>query len=166
MAKQKAATKNQAAGGQTTNNGVEPMVIALAEQLGTFMGRVQKKADGWLENETLRQQVGQIRDSATQLLERVNKASAAARQTAAKVMPDVLAPSTRQRREGEKSPAVAGEKAAVASTVRASRGPVDAPGKRHRKPPPQESINKRMGEPRGKNAGQKQFKVGKSRGRG
>jgi hypothetical protein len=154
MAKRKAAKKTQAAGGQTTNNGVEPIVIALAEQLGAFVGRVQAKADGWLENETLRQQVGQIRDGATQLLDRMNRASAAAREAAAKAMPAV------------KSSPVFAENAAVASTMRASRGPVDAPGKRHRKPPPQESINRRMGEPSGKHAGQKQFKVGKSRGRG
>lgn len=50
--------------------------------------------------------------------------------------------------------------------ARASRGAVDAPGKRHRKPPPQERIDRRMGEPVGKKMGQKQFKVGKSRGRG
>lgn len=55
---------------------------------------------------------------------------------------------------------------AAAETMRASRGAVDAPGKRHRKPPPQEAINKRMGEPVGKQMGQKSFKVGKSRGRG
>jgi hypothetical protein len=41
------------------------------------------------------------------------------------------------------------------STTRVSRGPVDAPGKRHRKPLPQEPIDKRMGEPRGKQMGQK-----------
>ena len=154
MAKRKAAAKNQVAGSQTTNNGVEPMVIALAEQLGTFVGRVQAKADGWLENEALRQQVGQIRDGATQLLDRMNRASAAARVAAGKAAA-----------AAKSSPALA-ENVAVASPLRASRGPVDAPGKRHRKPLPQESINKRMGEPRGKNAGQKQFKVGKSRGRG
>ena len=42
--------------------------------------------------------------------------------------------------------------------TRLSRGPVDAPGKRHRKPPPQESIDKRMGEPVGKQMGQKDIK--------
>jgi hypothetical protein len=41
------------------------------------------------------------------------------------------------------------------SATRVSRGPVDAPGKRHRKPLPQEPIDKRMGEPRGKQMGQK-----------
>jgi hypothetical protein len=57
-------------------------------------------------------------------------------------------------------------KPAVAATIRVDRGPVDAPGKRHRKPPPQESINKRMGEPTGKQMGQKSFKHGMQRGRG
>jgi hypothetical protein len=40
------------------------------------------------------------------------------------------------------------------------RGPVDAPGKRHREPVLQEAIAKRMGEPRGKQMGQKSAKAG------
>ena len=47
---------------------------------------------------------------------------------------------------------------AVRKTERASRGPVDAAGKRHRKPQPNEPIDKRMGEPRGKQMGQKSVK--------
>jgi hypothetical protein len=39
-----------------------------------------------------------------------------------------------------------------------SRGPVDAPGKRHRTPQPNEPIDKRMGERRGKQMGQKSVK--------
>ena len=46
------------------------------------------------------------------------------------------------------------------------RGPVDAPGKRHRKPVLQEAIDKRMGEPRGKQMGQKSVKAGWRVGRG
>ena len=42
----------------------------------------------------------------------------------------------------------------------------DAPGKSHRKPPPQERINKRMGEPVGKQMGQKHFMPGKTARRG
>jgi hypothetical protein len=42
---------------------------------------------------------------------------------------------------------------------------VDAPGKKHRKPPPQVHIGRGMGEPEGKQMGQKSFQVGKSRGR-
>ena len=39
-----------------------------------------------------------------------------------------------------------------------SRGLVDAPGKRHRTPQPNEPIDKRMGERRGKQMGQKSVK--------
>jgi len=148
MAKAK-SEKNQSTEGPITSDTVEPMVIALAEQLGTFLGRVQAKAEGWLENEELRRQVTQIRDGATQLLNRVNNASTAARNAVMK-------------QKGKMSKA----KSAASAAKGRSGGAVDAPGKRHRKPPPQESINKRMGEPTGKQAGQKQFKVGKSRGRG
>jgi hypothetical protein len=42
----------------------------------------------------------------------------------------------------------------------------DAPGKRHRKPGLQEAIDKRMGEPRGKQMGQKSVKAGWRVGRG
>jgi hypothetical protein len=138
--------KNQAADGRRTTDGVEPMVIALAEQLGTFLGRVQAKAEGWLESDALREQVGQIRDGATQLLNRVNSAAAEVRKSVA--------------------PPAKKAKSTAAPAKGRSGGTVDAPGKRHRKAPPQESINKRMGEVQGKKAGQKQFKVGKSRGRG
>lgn len=43
---------------------------------------------------------------------------------------------------------------------RPSRGPVDAPGKRHRKPLPQPTMDTRLGEPRGKEMGQKSVKAG------
>jgi hypothetical protein len=44
------------------------------------------------------------------------------------------------------------------SAARLSRGPVDAPGKRHRRPLPNEPVDIRMGEPRGKQVGQKSAK--------
>lgn len=50
--------------------------------------------------------------------------------------------------------------AADGAATRESRGPVDAPGKRHRTPPPQEHLNPRMGEPQGKRMGQKSTKAG------
>jgi len=52
------------------------------------------------------------------------------------------------------------------SATRQGRGPVDAPGKRHRMPLAQEPIDKRMGEPRGKQMGQKSVKAGWRTGRG
>jgi hypothetical protein len=54
----------------------------------------------------------------------------------------------------------------AAPAARPSRGLVDAPGKHHRKPLPQERIDKRMGEPRGKQMGQKSAKIGRRGGRG
>jgi hypothetical protein len=60
-------------------------------------------------------------------------------------------------RKSPVTPSAAATRAA-ASATRASRGPVDAPGKRHRKPPPQERIDNRLGEPRGKQMGQKNAK--------
>lgn len=154
MAKSDNATKRPAGGDASTN--LEPKVVELAEQLGSFLGRVQAKAEGWLENETLRAQVTQIRDSAAELLDHVNRASAAARKAAAKSSPA----------RAEKAAPAETAAPATSANVRPSSDPVHAPGKRHRKPPPQESINKRMGEARGKHAGQKQFRAGKSRGRG
>lgn len=129
MAKRKAA--KQGTTGESANDAVEPMVVALAEQLGAFLGRVQRKADGWLENETLRQQVTQIRDGAASLLKQVGKA--------------------------EKSEAKAkGKRRSVGAAP-------DAPSRRLRKPPPHELFDPRLGEPMGKQMGQKSLK---RRGRG
>jgi hypothetical protein len=49
-------------------------------------------------------------------------------------------------------------KRTATSATQPSRGPVDAPGKRHRTPQPNEPIDKRMGERRGKQMGQKSIK--------
>jgi hypothetical protein len=70
----------------------------------------------------------------------------------------------RKAAQQRQSPATAKQTAPAAT--RLSRGPVDAPGKRHRKPPPQEPIDKRMGEARGKQMGQKSVKTGRRGWRG
>ncbi len=157
MAKRKAVKAAQADQTvvDTAADAVEPMVIALAEQLGTVLGRVRRQTDGWMANESLRQQVSQIRDGATQLLERVNtavrqgsqQAGAAARSSAAKLMP-------------KKASAKKAKKAKKSASQRKARsgGVVDAPGKRHRRPPPDELFDKRLGEPMGKQMGQKHLK--------
>lgn len=140
MATHKARRTDQSDAGRATSDVIEQKVVALAEQLGWFLGTVQAKAEGWLDREALRKEVGRIRDSAVDLLDHVNRASAEARKAAA-------TPS-------------------VAPTMRASRGAVDAPGKRHRKPPPQEPLDRRMGEPVGKKMGQKSIKNRMRSGRG
>jgi len=69
------------------------------------------------------------------------------------------------RKAARKDTSRANAKQTIPSEPSLSRGPVDAPGKRHRKPPPQEPIDKRMGEPRGKQMGQKSVKSGWRGGR-
>ncbi len=134
----------------------EQGMLQLAEQLGWFLGTMRSKADNLLDNESVKQQVSQIRDGAMQLFDRVNKASAAAMESAKAATLSAAKPAAKPVAKSVAKPAANGR----------SGGTVDAPGKRHRKAPPQEAINKRMGEEVGKKAGQKQFKVGKSRGRG
>ncbi len=152
MAKRKAATK-AAVGNKTANQSVEPMVVALAAQLGSFLGRLQKKADGLLGNAEMRRQVSQIRDGAEDLLKQVNKAGVSMRTAV-----EQSAPAKKLK---------AAASAASATSAKASKGRsggvVDASGKRHRKPPPQELFDPRLGEPMGKQMGQKNLK---RRGRG
>jgi hypothetical protein len=63
-------------------------------------------------------------------------------------------------------PRITPAKQTATSVPRVSRGPVDAPGKHHRKPLPPEPVDKRMGEPRGRQSGQKNAKTGRRGGRG
>ena len=70
------------------------------------------------------------------------------------------------RKVAQQRQSAATAKQIATSATHLSRGPVDAPGKHHRKPPPQEPIDKRMGEPRGKQMGQKSVKTGRRGGRG
>ena len=119
---------------------IEENVIAFAKQVGFLIGPVQAKAEGWLESDRLTKAVGQIRDSAAQLLEQLNA-------------------------KGQSQPKASVSPAAGSAAPRA-RGPVDAPGKRHRKPPPQEPIDKRMGKAQGDRVTEKGLKTGRFRRRG
>jgi hypothetical protein len=69
------------------------------------------------------------------------------------------------RKAAQKERPPAAGKPTSPSAPRAGRGPVDAPGKHHRKPLPPEPIDKRAGEPQGKQMGQKSVKVGWRGGR-
>ena len=141
MARRKPAPKTPSEAGETASDLIEEKVVAFAAQLGLLVGTVQAKAEGWLDRKALGEQIGRIRDSASALLEQVSRESTSTSDGTG-----------------------AGHQSALAA--RLSRGPVDAPGKRHRKPPPQEAINKRMGEPTGKQMGQKSAKTGRRGGRG
>ena len=84
-AKGKAVTPKTRNDSATGAQGLESGVVKLAEQLGWFVGTVQAKADGWLDSEALKQQMTQIRDGAAQMLEQVNRAGAAAGESATKM---------------------------------------------------------------------------------
>jgi len=123
----------------TPSDLVEEKLLAFAEQLGWLVGTVHAKAPGWLDRTVLTKEIGRIQDSAADLLAHVNREDALQRNTTAK-------------------------RTAI-SAARRSRGPVDAAGKRHRKPLPAERIDRQMGEPRGKQVGQKSAKTGRRGGR-
>lgn len=135
----KATHTNQSEVLATPSDLVEKTLLAFVEQLGWFVGTVQAKAPGWLDRTVLAKEIGRIQDSAADLLAHVNREDVLQRNTTA-------------------------ERTAV-SAPRRSRGPVDAPGKRHRKPLPPERIDRQMGEPRGKQMGQKSAKTGRRGGR-
>jgi hypothetical protein len=145
MAKRKAAKKTQPAGGRKTKDGVEPIVVKLAGQLGSLLGRARSKADRLVESDAVRRQVGHIRDGATQLMNRVNRAGAAVKKTVTKSV------------AAEKSKAKA-----RAGKGRSGAG-VDAPGKRHREAPPQELFDPLLGKPMGRQVAQKQVRQRRGR---
>lgn len=145
------AAKNQTKSSNSASRGseVEASVIALAEQLGTFLGQVTSKAEGWLDNDMLRAQATQIQNGAGELLKRVNSAGATAKKTVVEAKKTVVQAAKSVRAA---KPAAQEEKEANA---RPSRGPVDAPGKKHRKPPPQQKVDRRGSEPGGPMQGMK-----------
>ena len=116
------------ASGATTADAMEQRVVAFAEQLGRMAGTVQAKAEGWLDRETLNQQIASVRDGAADLLEQLAGGATKA---------------------SKKKPARRG--GARRSKGR-SGGVVDAPGKKHRKPMPTDPGANDCGQSGGKNA--------------
>jgi hypothetical protein len=92
---------------------IEERVVAFAEQLGRLVGTVQAKTEGWMDREALKQQIAKVRDGATDLLDQLTgDAPGPSAKSPARVSP------TPGRSKGR------------------SGGVVDAPGKKHRKPLP------------------------------
>jgi hypothetical protein len=147
MAARKAAKGTQTGAKQTQSaagspDAMEQRLVAFAEQLGTMVGNVQRQAEGWLDRESVRAEVARIRDSAGDLLEYVNSLKPSLGRAKA-------AAQTAARKAASKRPARPAAATATASAKANGRGPVDAPGKRHRQPPPQERGSKRMNQPKG-----------------
>ena len=123
---------------------LEQNVIALAEQLGRFIGTAQRTADGLIDRESITEQVTRIRDEASALLDHISESiesgSAAAR-----------------KRPQAKSQAAAKPRGR-------SGGAVDAPGKKHRTRPPSARGAKHSDERIAKIAGAKTMRRGQRRG--
>jgi hypothetical protein len=168
---------------------LEQQVIKFAEQLGWLVGTVQAKSEGWLDRDALAAQVRQIRDSAEQLMTQFAAAPGSPGSVSSQSSVNSRglqgsvssrgsqgSPSPKSSRgsqgskgsvkrsvEGKRKITDGSRKRAVAA-AKPERGPVDAPGKRHRQPPPsargikksdqsiaKESLwrNKRLRNPRG-----------------
>ena len=117
MAKRDEGTKRKKEGatgvsGATAADVQDSRVVAFAEHLGRIAGTLQGKADALMDAEALKRQIATVRDGAADLLA----------QLAASV------------------PTIATKKPAASSARRTAKGRsggvVDAPGKKHRKPPP------------------------------
>jgi hypothetical protein len=107
---------------------VEQRVVAFAEQLGRIVGTVHAKADGWLDRQTLNDELTRIRDGAADLLHHLGSGTPSD--------PVAAAPAPRRTTADapERSATTTTARRASAETGR-SGGKVDAPGKTHRKPP-------------------------------
>ena len=136
-----------------SGDAMEKRLLAFAEQLGTMVGTVQRRAEGWLDSEAVRGELSRIRDNASDLLEYVNSKA-----------PSVLGAKSAKggKKKGPARAAAAPAKASKAT----GRGPVDAPGKRHRQPPPQEHVSRRMSQPKGTQTAPTMVKAVRRGGRG
>lgn len=92
---------------------VEQKVVQFAEQMGRILGTVRAKTGGLTDLQTLSTQLATIRDAAADLLTHIGEGIGMTETSATAV-----------------------GSAAAAKRPRRSRGAVDAPGKRHRKPAP------------------------------
>ena len=101
---------------RTVPDDMEQKVLALAEEMGRLIGTVQAKAEGLLDPQNMRDQLTRIQEGATDLLAHLGNAVG-------------------------KSAASAPQSAGRNSRGR-SGGKVDAPGKKHRPPPPSTRIAK------------------------
>jgi hypothetical protein len=84
MAKRDNGTKRTNGGTTTTNasgamtaNAMERRVVAFAEQMGRIAGTVQARAEGWMDRDTLSQQIEQLAGGGATKAAKKNPAAAA-----------------------------------------------------------------------------------------
>ena len=142
MVKRDSGSSTSSETGAVMTAEMEQRVLAFAEQLGRIVGTVQAKTEGLIDREALNKQIAGVRDSASELLDQlkttVSKAAGASKQATA-----------------------------AAPAKNKSRGQVDAPGKKHRKPTPMDP-RAMAADAKGANmrAAKASMKTTKKRGRG
>lgn len=112
MAKKPRAQSSSVREASPDPESVEARLVAYAERLGWLVGTVKAKADGWLDQKALSENIASIRDGAADLLAHLNAQYKSAASTATSGLAD------------------------TAQSKGRSGGVVDAPGKRHRPAPP------------------------------
>lgn len=140
------ATASAGAAPGTDAGSMDQRLTAFAEQLGTLVGTLQNKAEEIVDREALAKELSRLKDDASGLLDQLGSFASS-----------IGARSARQSR-----PAAA---TSNQGTTHKDRGPVDAPGKRHRQPPPQERGSRHMNQPKGTQTPPKRV-TGRRRGRG
>jgi hypothetical protein len=128
----------------TPSDAIEQRVVALAEQLGRWVGTVQTKADGWMDVPALQEQVTRIRDGAAGLLRQLGEAAARGRAATA--------------------PVGSTTKKATKPAAGRSGGKVDAPGKKHRQPAPRTRSVKHSDQMIAKGNASRQMRRGPKKG--
>jgi hypothetical protein len=128
--------------GASAGDALEQRVLAFAEQLGRIAGTFHAKAEGWMDREALTRQIATVRDGAAELLEQL-----AGGPTKASTTVPAAAP--------------------VGNAKGRSGGVVDAPGKKHRKPPPVDpGANRAASQAAKMRAAKTMVKTNRRRGRG
>jgi hypothetical protein len=134
----------------TTGTVIERRMLAFAEQLGRIAGTVQAKTSGWMNEDTLKEELARVRDGAADLLAQLTGGESATAPTPA--------PAT--------SPTTTTPNAPTGPRKR-SGGVVDAPGKRHRPPaPPAPGANRSQSQAAKLRAATSMVKTNRRRGRG
>ena len=143
-------------GDAAANDAMEQRVVAFAEQLGRIVGTVQAKAEGWMDRDALNKQIASVRDGAADLLEQLSDG-----------VTNVTGAASKATGIGAGAATAPAAGAPAATSANRSRGAVDAPGKKHRKPAPRDlravAADARSANMRGAKAS---MKTTKKRGRG
>jgi len=171
--------QSEAGGGAGTDNAgdvIEQQVVAFAEQLGRVVGTVQAKAEGWLDPKALSDQVARVRDSAASLLQQIGastgqKTENTEQNTAQKTEKTEQKTEQKTGQKADRAPAGRSGPAPIATMNRGGKaggrsgGVVDAPGKKHRKPAPNEAVHVSAAD-RGRVAKMKAVNANRNRKRG